>query len=188
VPPAAAGVAAIGAVFDGETDSGGAVVPPPGVINVESFSALGGDLPIAIDPHGQRFADGPGLRFKPDPGGPDGVHTTFFGTDNPCGDDLFPHFPRTSAPAPPPTARAAPPLAAAVAALVRQAVPALAPDALLEVLRSTARDVEAPGRDALSGDGLVDADAALGALIAPPTATASPPPTPTPSTAPTATL
>ena len=167
---AAAGVAAVGAVFYGEIDTGGAFMAPEEVINVEPFSARGGEIPIAIDAHGQRLAGGPVLRFKPDLVAPDGVNTTFFGRDSPYDDDSYPNFFGSSAAAP---------HAAAVAALLRQAVPSLTPHALLDVLRNTAVDIEAPGRDELTGDGLVDAYAALDALLAAPSPTPSVTPTPT---------
>ncbi len=172
---AAAGVAGVAAVFYGESDSGGSAMAPPGVINVEPFSARGGALPIVFDPGGEPLPDAPALRFKPDFAAPDGVNTTFFGNDSSYDDDTFPNFFGTSAAAP---------HAAAVAALLRQANPSLAPGALLDLLRSTAVDVESPGRDTLAGDGLIDANAALDALPAVPTATATPSPSPTATASP----
>jgi subtilisin family serine protease len=159
--PAAADVAAVAAVFYGEVDSAGAATPPEGVIDVEPFSARGGDVPIALDPHGQPLP-APQARFKPDLTAPDGVNTSRFGVDSDYDDDTFPNFFGTSAAAP---------HAAAVAALLRQAHPTLAPTALLDALRMTAIDIETPGRDVWSGAGLVDADAALGWLQATPTPT-----------------
>jgi subtilisin family serine protease len=169
---AAAGVAAVAAVFYGEIDSGGAVRAPSGVINVEPFSARGGALQFPFDAQGRRLPDSPRLRFKPDLAAPDGVNTSFFGRDSLYDDDLLPNFFGTSAAAP---------HAAAVAALLRQANPALPPAALLDTLRRTAADIEGPGRDPLAGYGLVDAYAALAALAMAPTPTATPLPSPTPT-------
>lgn len=167
---AAVGVAAVAGVFYGEIDSGGTATAPAGVINVEPFSARGGALPFAFDAQGQSLSGAPVVRFKPDLAAPDGVNTTFFGRDSPYDDDTFPNFFGTSAAAP---------HAAAVAALLRQANRSLAPADLLDTLRRTAVDIEAPGRDVLSGDGLIDAYAALAALAAAPTPTATPSPAPT---------
>ena len=160
--PAAAGVAAVAAVFYGEVDSAGTATAPAGVINVESFSARGGDVPIVYDAHGQALPGAPVTRFKPDFTAPDGVNTASFGIDSPDDDDSFQNFFGTSAAAP---------HAAAVAALLREAHPTLAPAALLEALRATALDIESPGRDVWSGTGLIDADAALRALQTTPTPT-----------------
>jgi subtilisin family serine protease len=170
--PAAAGVTGIAAAFYGEIDSGGSFTPPSGVINVEPFSARGGELPIAFDGSGQALPGGLIRRFKPDLTAPDGVNTTFFGTDIPYDDDGFPNFFGTSAAAP---------HVAGVAALMRQINPALAPLELVSTLRATAVDIEAPGPDELAGDGLIDAYAAVATVVAAgtPTPTASPPPTPT---------
>jgi subtilisin family serine protease len=170
---AAAGVATVAAVFYAEIDRGGAVTGAPDTINVEPFSARGGDLPIAIDALGARLPDGPVRRFKPDLAAPDGVNTSFFGADVADDDDTLPNFLGTSAAAP---------HVAAVAALLRQAHPSLSPAALVEILRSSAVDIEAPGRDALAGDGLIDA---LTALALPPPPTQSPTPSPLPTATPT---
>ncbi len=113
--------------------------------------------------------DGPVTRFKPDLSGPDGVNTTFFAIDSPLDTDTLPNFFGTSAAAP---------HAAAVAALLWQADPSISPAEIVALLRGTARDIEDPGRDDLSGDGLVDAYAALDALATQPTATATPVPMP----------
>jgi len=160
---AAAGVAAVAAVsFPDATGSGTGV-------HVEPFSAKGGDIPIFFDGRGQPLPGGLVTRFKPELSGPDGVNTTFFGLDSPLDSDTFPNFFGTSAAAP---------HAAAVAALLRNAVPSISPSKITSTLRATARDIEMPGRDELSGDGLIDAYAALDALLSEPTPTATPIPTP----------
>jgi len=170
--PAAAGVAAVAAVFYGEVDSGGAAVMPVEVIDVEPFSARGGPLPFAFDAAGHPLPGAPVTRDKPDFTAPDGVNTTFFGSDSADDHDSFPNFFGTSAAAP---------HAAAVAALLRQARPSLATGALVEALRRTALDIGPPAVDVLSGYGLIDAAAALAAVVTAPTATASPSPRPTPT-------
>jgi hypothetical protein len=177
--PAAAGVAGVAAVFYGEIDSGGNVTPPAGVINVEPFSARGGDLPFAFDGSGQPLPTDETHRFKPDLAAPDGVNTTFFGTDTPYDADAFPNFFGTSAAAP---------HVAGVAALIRQVNPGLPPIALVDALRTSAIDIEAPGRDDLAGDGLIDAYAAVATVVAAGTSTptATPPPTATPTVTPSA--
>ena len=167
--PAAAGVTAMAAVFYGEVDSAGAAMGAVDEINVEPFSARGGNVPIAFDAAGMPLAGGPVLRTKPELTGPDGVNTSFFGSDLTFDDDVFPNFLGTSAAAP---------HAAAVAALLRQAHPELAMRHLVDALRASAVDIEAPGPDALAGDGLIDA---LGALAALPAATASPTASPLPT-------
>jgi subtilisin family serine protease len=175
--PAAAGVAGVAAVFYGEIDSGGNVAPPPGVINVEPYSARGGDLPFAFDGNGQPLPAELTHRYKPDLAAPDGVNTTFFGTDTPYDDDSFPNFFGTSAAAP---------HVAGVAALIRQANPGLPPTQLVDALRTSAVDIEAPGRDELAGDGLINAYAAVATVVAAGTSTptATPPPTATPTPTP----
>jgi subtilisin family serine protease len=171
--PAAQGVATVAAVFYGELESEGAVTPPLGVIDVNPFSAGGGEVPIYFAGNGHPLPGGPALRFKPELAAPDGVNSTFFGIDSDYDPDTFRNFSGTSA---------AVPHAAAVAALMRQLAPELTPAAILDVLRGTARDIGAPGRDPRAGDGLIDADAALNAVAAPlPTATATPPASPTPT-------
>jgi subtilisin family serine protease len=59
------------------------------------------------------------------------------------------------------------PHVAGVVALLRQAAPRMPARALENLLRATARDVGAPGPDRASGAGLVDADAALAAVLGP---------------------
>lgn len=146
--PVAEGVMAVAAMDYREIDTGGNVDAPPGVLNVEPFSSLGGNLPIWFSRDGAtRFAS-PQRRFKPEITAPDGTNTSFFGGGDTEGDG-FQNFYGTSAAAP---------HAAAVAALALSARPGLTPAGINRILRETARDVEsAAGRDALSGDGLIDA-------------------------------
>jgi subtilisin family serine protease len=139
---AARDAVAVAAVFYDEKDQGGDVDPPTGVINVEAFSSIGGDLPFAG-----------GTRQKPEITGPDCGNNTFYGGD--LGDDVdsSPNFCGTSAAAP---------HVAGVAALLRQANPALRPTQIREILQSTALDIESAGVDARSGSGFVVADSAAG--------------------------
>ena len=118
----------------------------------ESFTSLGGALPILFSPTGERLGT-PEIRQKPDLAAPDGTNTTFFGGGDVEGDG-FPNFFGTSAAAP---------HAAAVAALLRQAEPSLTPTQVADRLRSTATDVGEPGNDDLTGAGRVNAfDAIFG--------------------------
>lgn len=166
---AAAGVAAVVPVFYGEIESAD-VFPPNDQINVEPFGSLGGNLPFFFTGSGNPLPDAPVNRFKPDFAAPDGTNTSFFGTD--LDGDAFPNFVGSSAAAA---------HAAAVAALLRQANRGLTPAQVLAVMRSTARDIETPGRDALSGEGLIDAlDAVAAAATTAPTPTPSQSPTRTP--------
>ena len=99
----------------------------------------------------------PVVRQKPDFTSIDFVSTTFFGgnaTPDPA-DGLF--FGGTSAAAP---------NAAAVAALLWQAQPTLTQSQLNDRLKATATDLLAPGYDALTGAGLINAYAAIYGLPA----------------------
>ncbi len=145
---AAAGVAAVGAVFYGEADFNGDVISPAGVINVESFSSLGGDVPIYFSSDGTPVPMAPELRAKPEFSAPDGTNTTFFGNDIGFDVDTHPNFFGTSAAAP---------HAAAVAGLVLDASPDISPAGINQVLMASAVDIETPGVDSLSGFGLLDA-------------------------------
>jgi len=145
---AAAGVAATGAVFYGEIDAGGALDPPPGIINVEPFSSLGGDVPIYFTYDGLPIPGAPELRFKPEIAAPDGTNTSFFGFDIGFDADTDPNFFGTSAAAP---------HAAAVAGLMLDSSPDMSPAGVNQVLMASAIDIEAPGMDTLSGFGLIDA-------------------------------
>ena len=117
---------------------------------VEPFSS-GGGTPIFFDISGNRFGT-PVIRRKPEIVAPDGVDTTFFGSDT---SDLgtFRNFFGTSAAAP---------HAAGVAALLREKQPILLPVSVYEALQSTAIDMGPPGFDFDTGFGLVQADAAVG--------------------------
>ncbi len=175
---AADGVIAVGAVDYRELDSGGSFEGTAGEIDVERFSTLGGDLPFFFDDTGVPLSDAPEYRFKPELAAPDGVSTTFFGSNI---GNAFPNFFGTSAAAP---------HAAAVGALVRQANPLMTPADMRRLLMESARDIAAPGRDPLAGAGVVDAVAALeqaAAATATPTQTASPSPAASASVTPTQT-
>jgi hypothetical protein len=95
------------------------------------------------------------VRMKPDITAADGVDTTL-----PAGSGLNPFF-GTSAAAP---------HAGAIAALVKQAAPMATPAQLRNFLTSTALDIMAPGVDAVSGVGIVQAFQAVQATGATPMA------------------
>ncbi len=150
----------------------------------ETFSALGGSV-ILFDADGNRLAE-PEIRDAIDFAATNGGNTTFFGNDIalqpslfPGGNpdpDSFPNFFGTSAAAP---------NAAAVAALMLEANPALTPADIERILEETAVDITAPfsltnpsasftaafqdlasvgvapGTDARTGAGLIDAAAAV---------------------------
>jgi subtilisin family serine protease len=142
----AAGAAAVGAAFYGDTPEFG--VSPP---LLEPFSSAG-PTPILFDTLGNRLAT-PRIRLKPDVVAPDGTNTTFFGRD--VEPDGFPNFFGTSAAAP---------HAAAVAALMLEAVPTTTPHTIYVILQLTAIDMGRPGFDFDNGFGLLQADRALAAL------------------------
>jgi hypothetical protein len=119
----------------------------------EPFSSAGG-TPILFAANGQRLAS-PVTRPSPVFTGPDGGNTTFFGQDIPQDADNQPNFFGTSAAAP---------HVAGVAALALDQTPSATPAQIGSALSSTAVNIGAPGFDADSGAGLVDADAALRAL------------------------
>jgi hypothetical protein len=149
----ASGANSVGAAFYGSTPAFG--TDPP---RLEDFSSAGG-IPILFDTSGNATYE---LRQKPEFTAPDGGNNTFFGGIDPESDG-FPNFFGTSAAAP---------HAAGVAALLLELDPTVTPDAITSALQNSAvdilaRDSGAPtgsGYDNDSGSGLIDADAALGAL------------------------
>lgn len=155
--PAARGALALAAIDHQEVASAGAFAVPLGVLDVEPFSARGGDLPFYFDSAGNPLPGAPELRFKPDLTAPDGGDTAFFGIDT--DESGFPNFYGTSAAAP---------AAAAVAALLLEATPHANATVIAAALRRSARDIALPGRDVDAGDGLVDAPAALALLASAP--------------------
>jgi hypothetical protein len=120
---------------------------------LESFSSSGA-TPILFDLAGNRLATPDPRAHKPEIVAPDGVDTTFFGSDT--DGTGFPNFFGTSAAAP---------HAAGVAALLLQAKPSLTPVQVYQRLENTAIDMGTPGFDNDSGFGLIQADAALEALL-----------------------
>jgi hypothetical protein len=142
----AAGAEAVGAARYSSTPVFG-VYPPI----LASFSSAG-STPIIFDSAGDRLAR-PNLRPKPEIVAPDGIDTTFFGSDT--DGNGFPNFFGTSAAAP---------HAAAVAALLLEARPKLNPAKIYRRLENSAIDMGTPGFDNDTGFGLIQADATLGAI------------------------
>ena len=140
----AVGAEAVGAARYSNTPAF-SVFPPI----LESFSSSG-TTPILFDVAGNRIAAPDPRSQKPEIVAPDGVDTTFFGSDT--DGTGFPNFFGTSA---------AVPHAAGVAALLLQAKPSLTPLQLYQRLENTAIDIGAPGFDNDSGFGLIQTDAAL---------------------------
>ncbi len=144
--PNAEGSITVGAVLYSNTPEYG--VNPP---TIASFSSRGGTMVNGID------------RDKPDITAPNGVNTTVdLGGVNIDGDP-FPNFFGTSAAAP---------HAAGVAALLKEAVNKfygtnLSPDVLRTIMTSTAIDMNSPGYDNATGNGFIQADAALLTLANP---------------------
>jgi PKD repeat protein len=154
----ASGAAAVGAAFYLETPAYG-FAPPA----LQPYSAAGG-IPILFGASGAPLAI-PIVRAKPEIVAVDGVNTTFFFDDS-HGNDGIDDFFGTSAAAP---------HAAGVAALLLQARPGSTPEQVNAALESTAVDMNGGGFDHESGYGLIQADAAIAALLAsggnnPPTA------------------
>ena len=154
--PAARGVEAVAAAFYAEIDSGGALDPPTGQIDVEPFSSLGGAIPIYFDADGDPLPMAPETRFKPDVTTPDGTNTTFFGVDVPDDIDFDPNFFGTSA--------AAANAAGAATLLLDATEGKLTPTALGQMLSRSGPEVESAGLDALSGWGSVDVLGAVRSL------------------------
>lgn len=157
--PGSEGATALGAQFfdpDNFVPGGG------GPNNVNGFSGLG-PVQILFDEDGNPVdIIRPGAELV----GPDGINTTFFGSDiadnlSPLENDAFPNFFGTSA--------AAPHAAAVAALLMEEAMAlgfALSFDDIDQLLFDTAIDLETAGFDDLSGFGRIDAPAALAALRA----------------------
>ncbi|HEX4871674.1 MAG TPA: S8 family serine peptidase, partial [Nevskiaceae bacterium] len=134
--------------------------PFPGLFGPESLSELfsaDGPRRILLDPDGAELCPGnrtssceAGLRAKPDITAADGVATTAPG---------FERFFGTSAAAP---------HAAAIAALIQSVLPDITPAQVRQALTGSAIDIEAPGNDAVTGAGIVMAEAALEAAGATP--------------------
>jgi hypothetical protein len=154
--PGAAGAAAVGAAFFGNTPLCGNT---PAVL--EGFSSLGGS-PILFDTSGNRLQV-PVERQKPDFVGPDGTNTTFFGFPLPAGFDkstvpqcannaALPNYFGTSA---------ATPHAAGLAALLLQANPAITPTDIYQGISFTAAPMVNPSPDLATGYGFIQASAAL---------------------------
>ena len=144
----AAGASSIASVFYTEIDTNGLTDPPFDRIDVEPYSSTGGSVPIYFAGDGSLLPGAPQIRMKPELAAPDGVNTTFFGSDIAGDPDLHPNFFGSSAAAP---------HAAGLAALMLDANPHLTSDNLAEILTLTARDIESAGWDAQSGHGLIDA-------------------------------
>lgn len=121
---------------------------PTPELDPEPFTAKGGTTHIPFDGNG--FYN-PRTSFEPDIACVDGTNTTFFGGAD-FDLDGNPNFRGTSAAAP---------NAAAIAALLKQINPSLAPAQINYALTLTATDVKglraAPGRDDVSGVGLINA-------------------------------
>lgn len=147
--PNAAGAQAVGAAFFMDTPANGTSPPV-----LQPYSSAGG-TPILFDINGTRLAN-PEVRQKPEITAVDGVNTTFFFDDS-YGADGIDDFFGTSAAAP---------HAAGVAALVLAAKPGALPDQVNRVLENTAVDMGAAGVDYDSGHGLIQADAAIDAVLA----------------------
>ena len=159
---AAPGVVSVGAVpwFDTPVFNPG--LEATGVTDPESFSSRGGHISILFDANG---AFAPRTSFEPDMAAVDGNNTTFFGRNLSLGGvfgepDAFPNFFGTSAAAP---------NAAAVAALMRQLNGLLTPAEITAAFVNTAIDITGfragPGRDDVTGAGLIDANAAIGSVM-----------------------
>lgn len=137
----AAGGRSVGAARYTQTPAFG-VTPPLR----ESYSSYG-SLTILFDTAGNLTSQ---TRLKPELVAPDGVDTTFFGSD--YEGNGYPNFFGTSAAAP---------HAAAAAALLKSAFPGLTPDDIYLALQNTAIDMQSTGFDYGSGYGLIQVDQAF---------------------------
>jgi hypothetical protein len=144
----AVGAEAVGAARYSNTPVFG--VSPP---MLASFSSAG-PTPVLFDSVGNRLGTPDFRSHKPEIVAPDGIDTTFFGSDT--DGNGFPNFFGTSASAP---------HAAAVAALLLQSKPTLTPLKIYKILENTAIDMGAPRFDNDSGFGLIWADAALAVAL-----------------------
>ncbi|MBN9519055.1 S8 family serine peptidase, partial [bacterium] len=134
----AAGAIAVGAARYSDTPRFGAAPPA-----ARAFTGRGG-TPILFDTAGNPLPSS--TRPSPLVVAPDGVNTTFFGSDDEP--DGFPNFVGTSASAP---------HAAAVAALMLHANRGLTPAQVADVLAGTALDIGPAGVDVDTGAGLIQA-------------------------------
>jgi PKD repeat protein len=146
----AAGAEAVGAAFFEDTPEFNTNPPL-----LEPYSSKGG-TPILFNSNGSPKGT-PENRLKPEITAVDGVHTTFFFND--ATGDGFDDFFGTSAAAP---------HAAGIAALMLHADSNATPAQVNAALESSAIDMNAQGFDFESGYGLIQADAAIAALGAPP--------------------
>jgi len=142
---------AVGAAFWEDTPVYGTSPPV-----LQSYSARGG-TPILFDIDGTVLPT-PVVRQKPEITAVDGVNTTFFFDDS-HGNDGVDDFFGTSAAAP---------HAAAVAALMLEAKPDATPVQVYDSMQSSAIDMGDPGVDFDSGFGLIQADAAIAAVLVSP--------------------
>jgi hypothetical protein len=117
----------------------------------ETYSALGGNMPILFDATGRRLPT-PEFRQKPDLVAPDNVDTTFFIPGVDFEPDGFPNFTGTSA---------ATPHVAGAAALERQDDPAATPDQIAAHFKATTLVIGTPGFDPSSGAGLLQVTALI---------------------------
>ena len=147
----AAGAQATGAAFFLQTPEFGVSPPLP-----QLYSSAGG-TPILFNTNGTRKNTAE-LRAKPEISAVDGVNTTFFFDDS-YGNDGIDDFFGTSAAAP---------HAAAIAALMLQAAPGATPAQIKSAMQASAIDMHTAGFDEDTGAGLVQADAAIAALLAAP--------------------
>ncbi len=143
----AAGAEAVGAAWWNETPYYG--VDPA---QLEPYSSKGG-TPILFNSNGSPKGSAE-IRMKPEITAVDGVETTFFFSDT--DNDLVDEFFGTSAAAP---------HAAGIAALMLQAKSNATPAQINAALESTALNMGEPGFDYESGYGLIQADAAISALL-----------------------